>query len=218
LNFKRALILFPQAFKRLWPWFIFSQGVGVITSFLVDSVKRENEVHLILAVVSILIAQIILSLFGLIVVNQVLEDQSHEKPTSQIWVSVRENLKYIFINYARALLKTVLGFILFLIPGIILWVQFTFVPYVVLFDSQFKAGKVDALERSKALVKGHFWRLSGILILCLLLSMVPELCLGAVNPLESPVIFTVLFFVGLILDLYGDIVIYCVYKDRVQNF
>ncbi len=47
----------------------------------------------------------------------------------------------------------VLGFILFVIPGLILWIWFAFVPQTVIIDGE---GGVSAMKRSKYLVKGFF--------------------------------------------------------------
>ena len=123
----------------------------------------------------------------------------------------------INFNEATHILHIYKDVMLFVIPGLIFWVQLTFVPYVVMFDPEFKSGTVDALERSKLLVKGHFWRITGILILCLLLSMVPEFWLGAIKPLDNPLLFAFLFLVGMVLDLYGDVVVFCVYENLVQK-
>jgi hypothetical protein len=211
---KEALFLWAPAFKRGWAWFVFAQFVTVMSSLAASVLQRYNEHYLIPGVAFLVVADLAMSIFGLVIANQIIDDVKHGRPTN-LSVSLRENFKYIFINFARSLLKTLLGVILLVVPGVVILVRLTFVPYIVLFDPEFKLGHVDALKRSEDLVKGRFWKISGILILCFLLSMVPEFWMSAIPIFERPFAFVMVYFLGIVLGLFGDIVIYCVYQKLV---
>jgi len=208
----QAAALLLRAFKRLWPWFIFSQGLNLYASSLMNNLKNESENVVIGGAAAIVVVQLVLAILGMVIVNQVLDDIHSNKSRSNLIASFKVNLKYLFINYARAILRILVGFILLIVPGCIWWVQLTFVPYVVLFDPEFKSGAVDALEKSKTLVRGRFWRVTGVLILCLILSMVPEFWCGSLKPLEAPLVFSVAFIIGMGCELYGDVALYCLYR------
>ena len=59
----------------------------------------------------------------------------------------------------------VLGFMLFVIPGVILWIWFAFIPQTVVIDGE---GGVSAMKRSKYLVKGFFGKTFVLLVLLFL--------------------------------------------------
>ena len=69
----------------------------------------------------------------------------------------------LFIHFAwpltiegvRVLGQVMLWSLLFLIPGIVRFLRFILVPFVVLLDSKYQKEEVDALQQSSDLVKGH---------------------------------------------------------------
>lgn len=65
----------------------------------------------------------------------------------------------------RAWGQSMLWSFLFIIPGIIKFVRFFFVPLIVCFDPQYQSGQVDALKRSQEISKGRL-----ILLLLILLA------------------------------------------------
>lgn len=75
-------------------------------------------------------------------------------------------LSYLLASLASGLL-ILLGFLFFILPGIILIVWFFLVPYIVVVE---KTGPIQALKRSKKLVKGHFWGVLGRIALIFFLS------------------------------------------------
>lgn len=59
----------------------------------------------------------------------------------------------------RVMWRVLLGFILFIIPGVILTVLYYFVVYIVFFDPAYDKGEVDALKKSIKLTKPIFFTL-----------------------------------------------------------
>lgn len=147
----------------------------------------------------------------MIIINQVTFDVKN-RIDSNIFKALSANLKYIIIETTRALLPILLKILLFIVPGIIEAVRLYFVPFVVQFDSKYKTGQIDALKQSRALVQGNLMKVMGILILTMLLSIVPRLCLHSVTRLETAFLFSAALFMCLVLETYSFIVMYCVYE------
>lgn len=59
----------------------------------------------------------------------------------------------------RVMWRVLLGFVLLVIPGVVLSVLYYFVIYIVFFDPSYQKGEVDALEKSKKLTKPIFFTL-----------------------------------------------------------
>jgi hypothetical protein len=88
------------------------------------------------------------------------------------------------------------GYLLLIIPGIILAIYFSFVVFVAVVE---KKGGVDALWRSKEIVSGHFWRVLGITLLVGLLT-------GLANQVAGPLAY-------LFLTPFWTAILYYLYKD-----
>jgi len=91
-----------------------------------------------------------------------------------------------------------IGFILFVIPGLILAVYFQFIMYVVIFENKWG---VDAIKRSYEIVKGNFWWVVLIILLVALAS-------GLIGSI--PFVGGIITF---ILTPFWQVIMYVVYKD-----
>ena len=76
-------------------------------------------------------------------------------------MTLRESLK----SWGRSMLWS----FLFVIPGILKFIRYSFVPLIVCFDNSYAEGKVDALERSSKISKGMMPQLVGLFVLFLIL-------------------------------------------------
>lgn len=68
-----------------------------------------------------------------------------------------ENFELSFIETLRAWGKTLLWSFVFLIPGVIKYINYILTPFVVLFSKRYKNGEVDALEYSTKISKNFWW-------------------------------------------------------------
>lgn len=97
------------------------------------------------------------------------------------------------------------GFILLIVPGIILAVWFSLISYVVVVE---KAGPIEALKRSKNLVKGYFWPVLGRVALILFLSLL------------AATVFSKLDLAGAIANFFISplwlLMTYLIYKDLAK--
>lgn len=67
-----------------------------------------------------------------------------------------ENIELSFIETLRAWGKTFLWTFVFIIPGIVKYINYILTPFVVMFSRKYKNGEVDALKYS-TLISKHFW-------------------------------------------------------------
>lgn len=84
----------------------------------------------------------------------------------------------LFLTLLLLGLLVSLGFILLIIPGIILWVWFTFVVVVMINENVWG---LAALKSSRNLVKGRFWKVLGYSAFCLLLAFVYSLTVSLLS-------------------------------------
>lgn len=74
-----------------------------------------------------------------------------------------------------AIAKILMFSLLLIIPGIVYYIFCTFLPYVVFYDGRLLNGDIRALNESKRLVKKHFFKIFGLVVLTGFLSVVIEL-------------------------------------------
>lgn len=127
--------------------------------------------------------------------------------------------QFLSVNFAQSLKeqmrawgKTVWWSLLLIIPGLIKFVQYSFVPFVVCLFPQYQKGEVDALKTSQKLVKTVIWRVLGVLVLFsiilpLLLSSFQEYRLFSLHPVSASVFAALeviinVFAVCFIFDLF----------------
>ena len=115
-----------------------------------------------------------------------------------------------------------MGFIYFLFPGFNRLIDYSWVPFVVLFEDQYRLGKLDALKTSKAIARKHFWFISSVLTLTSLCSIGTDyLITGGQSSIfvnRLPVLTAAA--IGISLNLYFKLFYCALYRhsrDRAQN-
>lgn len=68
----------------------------------------------------------------------------------------KKNLNLLYIETLRAWGKTLLWSLLFIIPGLWKFIEYSFVPFVVTSSKKYDEGKIDALKKSATIVR-HNW-------------------------------------------------------------
>lgn len=89
----------------------------------------------------------------------------------------------LLVTFVTVGLFTSLGFLLLIIPGIIIAVRFMFAPMIAAVEDR----AVKPIEESKRLVKGRFWKLVGRGILMIVCYNIPLSVLQAIHPLVGTV-------------------------------
>lgn len=85
---------------------------------------------------------------------------------------------HLLVTYVTVGLFTSLGFLLLIIPGIIVAVRYLFAPMIAAVENR----AVKPIEESKRLVKGRFWKLVGRSILLVVCYNIPLSVLQAIHP------------------------------------
>jgi hypothetical protein len=80
-----------------------------------------------------------------------------------------ESFPQAMIEIMRSWGKSMTWSFLFIIPGLIRFIQYLFVPLIVCLDPQYGEGRREALEHSRALSKGQLARLAGFFVLTTML-------------------------------------------------
>ena len=101
---------------------------------------------------------------------------AHDNPAtadlSLLW-HPRPFWKYLGASILLAL-AVAIGFVLLIVPGIILGLMFMFTTFVVI---ERELGPIDAMSESHRLTRGHKWRLFGFVLLLLLINVLGVLAL-----------------------------------------
>ena len=71
----------------------------------------------------------------------------------------------LIIETLRAWGKILLWSLLFILPGLVKYVAYVLVPFVVASSPRYDKGELDALETSKNLVKKHWWEILGLIFI-----------------------------------------------------
>lgn len=130
---------------------------------------------------------------------------------------LKKHMGPLCIEFMRVIAKIILWGLLFILPGLYKQIRYYFVPYVVLFLPEYQEDKVDALEVSEWLTKGHGW---GIFILVLFLTSA-ELSLAhwksTLSLLESPFQLLLTVAVILIYDVFIFSWLYFLYRRLLEE-
>jgi len=170
-------------------WQIFKNNIGFFILLLIiiglifttpdiiaNRVRKESPFLGFIFDIFSFILNILVSM-GLIKISLRFCDQEKGK-FSDLFTSYPLFLKYLFSSILYGLIVLV-GFILFIIPGIIWLIKFFFYDYFIVDKN---VGPIEALKRSSAITRGAKWDLFTFILL-----------LGAINFLGALVFFVGLF-------------------------
>ena len=196
-----VLILSVCVFVANWLWYIKLFGVD----------------HIIVKVFSIFM-YLSLSVVVLFMISLCLFNRTHpEEQKLKFWAFTKEITYPWLWEGLKASGIIFLGFILFIIPGLIKNVQYMFFSFVVFFDPDYKAKKVSALKRSKELSKGLGWWILGLAVLLpFLIQAVPGFFLKGLLKINSfwilyPVLVVYVYIISLFFT-YLFSVLYFMYE------
>jgi hypothetical protein len=142
-------------------------------------------------------------------------DQQGHRPN--LWAFIARHISPFSLESLRALGLTLLYLPLLIIPGLIKYVQFLFVPFVVLCDRKYQRGQVDALAESKRLTKG----LEAPLLMGLVAALFAGLWMGQFTEklmlTETPLLWLGVFVTSTTLNLYFNILLFQLYVVRTED-
>lgn len=163
----------PLTKKQLSPklWYLFILGgffINLINQLIEQSLNAnlaqamdsESSVFLITALLlfsnSLFMIWILPLFFATLIQSQHPENQT---------IPLLQKINDFSKEWLRSLGVASLWFFVFIVPGIIKWIDFNLLPFVCFFDSEYQQGRVDALKRCQSLAKNFRFKLLGLLVL-----------------------------------------------------
>lgn len=215
--FKDANSLFPPLVKRsLWLLLILFIGVEFLHHYflLVTQLTKDIQSMNIYG----LLGQLFTSLLEFVTLTmliplRVMELDNAQSPGS-FWAFTQKHIGPLTIESMRALAMTILWSLLFIVPGVIKYIRYFFVPYVVVADPLYQKGERDALEYSNQLVKGITFALFVFLVLLLGVDITRNSLREQYPLLTNPIpafAFAALFFA---MNVYANILLFRLYQLR----
>lgn len=137
---------------------------GIFEAISLDSVLTNNIVNIVLLLLLVVgfIFYVAVSIISQVGAMNIIKDNNKDVKIFEAFKAARPQASDFFATTLLAGLFIILGIFLFIIPGIIMMVFYSFVAWVVIVEG---FTDMKALRRSKDLVKGNFWQVAIRLIL-----------------------------------------------------
>ena len=160
------------------------------------------------------VALLLFVLLTMLIPLRDMQDKGSHGPMG-LWKFSLVHLKPFSLESIRSLGWVLLFLPLLIIPGIIKYLQFLMVPYVVLCDPKYQAGEIDALAESARLMKG----LVSIAMIFLILSIPLVMWFGQfTEPIlitNEPLKWFLSFAITSAFSLYFNLLLYKLYRVRM---
>ncbi len=124
----------------------------------------------------------------------------------------KETAVPLTVESLRALGKTILGLVLFVLPGFYFYIRLSQVPFVVLFTNAYKSGKADALKMSNFLVMGNGVLVTLFLIITSAINLYVSVLKDSHPPMESPAVFGVCFLFNFLVQVFFCVASYFLFE------
>jgi len=173
-----------------------------------------DQQQMLLARVGPAIIDIILTLFLFFIVPLRILDAELKRPNTSLFLWAERDVWPLTLESLRAMGRIILWSALFLLPGLYFYLRYLFVPFVVIFNREYKNDRRDALLHSHQLTQGSviflFILVFGILGPQFLASSLPELLPYQLKPASTAlsILFTLLismYSMSLQFELYRSL-------------
>lgn len=164
--FTENLRVFKKVFLPLFALVIFSSNVDQYLNLQMENALSnpegaQQQIYVIgfLSILSSVIFPVLLMTLALYALN------SLSDITKSLDTFLHKNLSQIFIETLRSWGKTLLWSLLFILPGLWKYIEYSLVPLVVTSSRDYDDGKEDALKRSSQIVRKHWLKVTGVFVL-----------------------------------------------------
>jgi hypothetical protein len=211
-----AFVTIPVTFAQLWLTQVIVGEIDLATATPTETFSQLIPVTLIFLVVQLLIVQP----FLVAAIARAAADVYLGEP-----VGIERTYRYALVKLPSilwitilSLVATLVGFILLIIPGIIVLVRLSFAPAALVVEG---LGGSKAIGRSWRLSQGFFWRTLGTLVLAgiiagvvaAIVSIPGELAMQALGPDAWPISAIVSALATVLTTPFGMLVIVLLYFD-----
>jgi hypothetical protein len=138
-------------------------AIAQILQYATDLVResaREDITWIALIAIAEMIASLIWWSAWYVAVAETTHAETYDLPPPPLFSSLGQHLNRLLIEQTRALARVLWWVPALILPAGFQYVRLSFVPFVVIFDRDYKHGRVDALEKSSRLSRGRFWLLA----------------------------------------------------------
>ena len=151
-------LLFVCMFVPLWVWYIKAFGIA----------------HIILVAFEMMMCGSLLIVALFLTSLYLFNKTQTDSPDLKLWKFTKSISYNWLIEGIKASIIVLAGLFLFIIPGIIKQIHYTFFSFVVFFNKSYKEGKIDCLKHSKNLTKGlGLWLLVFSILLPVIVNSIP---------------------------------------------
>jgi hypothetical protein len=122
----------------------------------------------------------------------------------------KKHFRDLAIESLRGLGRIAVGLLL-IVPGLKKIVQYYLIPYIVQFDPDYQDGKIDVLIEAERLLKGHFAKFAGLLLLTQIVIFVVQIASVNFNLFTTPVAWFLFYMLEIIFQASAFWVFYNYY-------
>ena len=189
-----------QTFKA-YPWFfIGAAAIVLVVSWISSAISPSAESfnsNFLLSLIGLLASFAISTLVDMGFTSFSLKASAnvHSVKLEDIW-----HPKPFWKYFGAALLTGIVvmfGFILLIVPGVILALMFAFVKFIVI---EHKLNPIQAMKESARITKGHKWKLLVFVLLICLINLI-SIGLLFVGVLINPIVGIALLFTALLVSI-----------------
>jgi len=172
------------------------------TASVIDAIAGSAAI--LIPVLLLFLAFLLISFWGSAAQMVAVRDLDKKMKVRDIYKLSGKNLSGFAWIHILVSLITLIGLMLFIIPGIIFMVWLSFSAYVFIWDG---ISGVNALKKSQALVAGYFWAVLGRVLLLMIISMAINFLISLAAPiLYLPLvafseIFVIIYYVNIFNNL-----------------
>lgn len=203
-----------------------SQYTGFALDFIRSRAREDLPLLFLLASLEFVISVMTSSLWLIVVAGTTDASlrlaNAHSRPNGFPRPSHLRPLALTFGNFNQVLIEQVRAFAAILwrvpfliLPALIEYVRLSFVPFVVLFDPDYRQGRIDALTRSRQTIRGHFLLVLTAVCLSLFAPVLAESALqGDREPWVwvNPVGALSAMLLTLFINLFTSIFLFAIYR------
>jgi hypothetical protein len=220
LSYGRVL---RAGWMRFLPLHLLYVAIAQLLTYATDYVResgREEIGWIALIACFEMIASLIWWATWYVAVAEVAHAERHDLPPPPLFSSLGQHLNRLLIEQTRALARVLWWMPALVVPAGVQYVRLSFVPFIVIFDCDYRDGQVDALKKSADLSSGRFW----LLLLTVLISFaVPalfeELAQGGNGGsiLTNPLGVGLAAFLTLFINLVTSLFLYSVFESVTKT-
>ncbi|WP_374028742.1 hypothetical protein [Bdellovibrio bacteriovorus] len=164
--FAENLQVFKKVFLPLFVLVVLSSNIDQYLNLHIESALRDpngaqQQVYLwgFLSIISSIVFPVLLMTVALYALNTLVGF------ADGLESFLGKNLNQVAIETLRSWGKTLLWSLLFILPGVWKYIEYSLVPLVVTTSKRYDEGKEDALQKSSQIVRRNFGKVFGVFVL-----------------------------------------------------